>query len=83
MGNISRATDVWGAWVEGRVGQTLEAFVKARIFDPLGVWTTPRSISTTRQISPASPNPSPIQANWQRDVFDPRVRKQTSRVRAG
>ena len=71
----SRATDVLGAVVEVASGQTLEAFMKARIFDPLGMDDTAFYIDDAADF-PRIAEPFADQAKLgSRDVFDPRVRK--------
>ena len=71
----SRATDVLGAVVEVASGQTLEEFMKARIFDPLGMEDTAFYIDDAADF-PRIAEPFADQAKLgSRDVFDPRVRK--------
>lgn len=71
----SRATDVLGAVVEVASGQTLEDFMKARIFDPLGMEDTAFYIDDAADF-PRIAEPFADQAKLgSRDVFDPRVRK--------
>lgn len=71
----SRATDVLGAVVESVSGQTLEAFMSARIFDPLGMTDTAFYVDDEAdfpRIAEGFPDQVKI---GEREMFDPRVRK--------
>ncbi|MCR8826051.1 serine hydrolase domain-containing protein [Pseudosulfitobacter koreensis] len=71
----SRATDVLGAVVEKVSGQSLEEFMTARIFEPLGMDDTAFYIDDEADF-PRIAEPFSDQAGLgEGDVFDPRVRK--------
>jgi CubicO group peptidase (beta-lactamase class C family) len=71
----SRATDVLGAVVETVSGQSLEEFMTARIFEPLGMTDTAFYVDDEADF-PRIAEPFPDQAQiGDRGVFDPRVRK--------
>ena len=71
----SRSTDVLGAVVETVSGQTLEEFMTARIFDPLGMTDTAFYVDDAAdypRIAEAFPDQAQLGSS---DIFDPRVRK--------
>jgi CubicO group peptidase (beta-lactamase class C family) len=71
----SRATDVLGAVVETISGQSLEAFMTARIFEPLGMTDTAFYVDDEADFTRiAEPFAEHAQIG-DRGVFDPRVRK--------
>ncbi|UOA28188.1 serine hydrolase domain-containing protein [Pseudosulfitobacter sp. DSM 107133] len=71
----SRSTDVLGAVIETISGQSLEAFMTARIFDPLGMTDTAFYVDDEAdypRIAEAFPDQAQVGSS---DIFDPRVRK--------
>ncbi|MEQ6249879.1 serine hydrolase domain-containing protein [Sulfitobacter sp. HNIBRBA3233] len=71
----SRSTDVLGAVVEAVSGQTLEKFMTARIFEPLGMTDTAFYVDDEADHARIA-EPFEDQAKiGDRGVFDPRVRK--------
>lgn len=71
----SRSTDVLGAVIEVVSGQSLEEFMTARIFDPLGMTDTAFYVDDEAdypRIAEAFPDQAQLGAG---DIFDPRVRK--------
>lgn len=71
----SRSTDVLGAVVEAVSGQNLEEFMKARIFDPLGMTDTAFYVDDEADFHRIA-EPFADQANiGENPVFDPRTRK--------
>ncbi|WP_121067412.1 serine hydrolase domain-containing protein [Chachezhania antarctica] len=71
----SRSTDVLGAVIEIVSGQSLEDFMTARIFEPLGMTDTAFYVDDEAdfpRIAEAFPEQAQLGAG---DIFDPRVRK--------
>ncbi|ASM73307.1 MULTISPECIES: serine hydrolase domain-containing protein [Roseobacteraceae] len=71
----SRSTDVLGAVVETVSGQTLEEFMTARIFDPLGMTDTTFYVDDEADHARIAEPFSDQAKLGESDVFDPRVRK--------
>jgi len=71
----SRSTDVLGAVVETISGQSLEDFMTARIFEPLGMTDTAFYVDDEADFARIAEPFADQAALGAGDVFDPRVRK--------